>query len=224
MTLFDKLPFARPSPALLAVDIAIVVFFCAIGVVWMTIVASRTDNRIALVAHGVFTAYLVVVACLVFLPLHGIRAAAESYQGTQPLHRAWHWGFQTHSPLVDGRPDWERVANVIMTIPFGFGFGLLAPRIGVRRIVAACIGWAVSIELMQLTVSVLLGFVYRTFDIDDIIDNTLGATIGLSVFVVMAHLIRSGTFGEDRPETTLSGFVRASVDRYFAARGIRRDS
>lgn len=222
MTLFDELPFVRPSPFLLLVDAAIVAFFAAIGVVWMTVVASRTDNRVARWAHGLFTAYLVAVACLVFLPLHGIRAAADSFGGTEPLQRAWHWGLRIQMPLADGGLDRQRVANVLMTIPFGFGFGLLAPRLGVRRIFAACVGWALSIELAQLGVSVLLGFVYRTFDVNDIIDNVLGALIGLGLFVALALLVRARNFGHGRAETTVAGFIRDSVDRYFAGHRARR--
>lgn len=222
MTLFDRLPIVRPSPALLAVDIAIFCLFCALGTVWMTIVASRTDNRVALVAHGVFTGYLVVLGCVVFLPLHGIREAAQSFHGTEPLTRAWYWGFQVENPIVDGHIRFERLANVVMTIPLGFGFGLLAPRIGLRRIFAACIAWAVSLELIQLGISVLVGFVYRTFDIDDVIDNTLGAGIGLAGFVACAQLVRSTGFGRDAPVTTVRGFIANSAERYVIAYRQRR--
>lgn len=220
--MFDKLPMVKPSMALLALDIALVAVFCSFAVLWVWNISTRTDNRVAVVLHGIFTAYLVVLACIVFLPLHGIRAAASGYDGTRPLSRAWEWGLQVHGPVVDGHLDWQRVANVLLTVPFGFFFGLLAPRLGVRRIFAACMAWAISIELIQLTISVVIGIVYRTFDINDIIDNALGAWIGLAFFVSCALWVRRFGIGKCRPVTTLSGFVSDSIDRYFDAHEQRR--
>ncbi len=213
--MFDKLPIVDPSPALLALDAAIITVFCALAVGWVALVRARTHNRAAVLAHGIFAAYLVVLACVVFLPLHGLRAAAASFQGTEPLSRAWYWGLQLHLPLAHGHIHWQRLANVVMMIPFGFGFGLLAPRVGVRRIFVACMAWAVSLELIQLGISVVLGIVYRTFDINDIVDNAFGAWVGLACFVGCALAVRATRFGQGAPETTVRGFIADSVARYF---------
>ena len=51
-----------------------------------------------------------------------------------------------------------------------------------------CCGVGPALELSQLTISVLLGFVYRTFDVNDLIDNSVGALIGLAGVAVMASL------------------------------------
>lgn len=215
--MFDKLPIVDPSPRLLALDAAIFVVFAALAVAWLALVWSRTRNRAAVQVHGIYAAYLVGLACIVFLPLHGVRAAAESYSGTDPLARAWYWGLQLHSPVVDGRIQWQRLGNVLLTIPFGFGFGLLAPRLGVRRIFAACIAWAVSLEFIQLGISLTLGILYRAFDINDIVDNAFGAWIGLAFFVTCALGVRATRFGTGAPATTIPGFIAESVDGYFDA-------
>jgi len=214
--MFDKLKIVHPSPALLALDVAIGSVFVALGAAWVAVVRARTHNRAAVLLHAVFVAYLVVLACAVFLPLHGVRAAAASFQGTEPLSRAWYWGLQVHSPFASGHLEGQRVANVVMMIPFGFGFGLLAPRFGVRRIFAACMAYAVSLELIQLAISLALGIVYRTFDINDVIDNAFGAGIGLACFVGVAYLVRATGFGADAPDTTVRGVVADAVARYFA--------
>jgi glycopeptide antibiotics resistance protein len=220
--MFDKLPIVDPSPALIALDVAILAVFCAVAAGWIAVVRARTRNRTAVLLHGIFAAYLVVLACVVFLPLHGVRAAAASFSGTEPLARAWYWGLQLHSPISDGHLHWQRLANVVMMIPFGFGFGLLAPRVGVRRIFAVCMAWALSLELVQLGISLALGIVYRTFDINDIVDNAFGAWIGLAFFVTCALVVRSTGFGAGAPDTTLRGFVADSVERYFAGHDARR--
>lgn len=219
--MFDNLKIVHPSPALLALDITIGAAFCAVGVGWVALVRARTHNRAAVILHSLFVVYLVALACVVFLPLHGVRAAAASFHGTEPLSRAWYWGLQIHNPIHNGHLQGQRVANVVMMIPFGFGFGLLAPRIGVRRIFAACMAYAVSLELIQLGISLMLGIVYRTFDINDIIDNAFGAWIGLAFFVSCALAVRSTGFGADAPDTTLRGYIADSVRRYFTAHDAR---
>ncbi len=219
--MLDRLPIVHPSPALLAVDAAIVTFFVTLAVLWCREVWSRSHNRAELILHAVFAAYLVLLLSTIFLPLHGLRAAADSFDGTHPLSRAWHWGLRVHSPVSGVHPQWQRVANMAMTVPFGYGFGLLAPGLGIRRIFAACIAFAASLEFAQLAVSVLLGIVYRTFDVNDIIDNAFGASVGLALYALTAAAVRATGFGRDAPETTIRGYVAASADRYFAAHEAR---
>lgn len=218
------LPFVRPSPPLLLVDLAIFGVFCTFAVAWVASVRATTRNRAAVVVHAAFAVYLVILACVVFLPLHGVRAAAASFEGTEPLSRAWRWGLQIHSPLVAGHVVVQRLANVALTIPFGFGVALIAPRLGLRRLFAVCVTAAVLIELAQLDVSVLVGFVYRTFDINDIIDNTLGASIGLALYVACASAVRSSGFGAGLPDGTLPGFIAHSATDFFTGREERRRS
>ncbi|MBS1848806.1 MAG: VanZ family protein, partial [Actinobacteria bacterium] len=188
--MFDHLPFTRPSAALVVVDITIFTVFVTAAITWTLLVRARTHDRATTATHGLFAGYLVVLGCVVFLPLHGVRAAIATYDGTRPLVRAWAWGLQVHTPFTAGHLDRQRIANVVLTIPFGFFFALLAPRLRYRRIAVACLVWAASLELAQLTISVVLGFVYRTFDINDVIDNTIGAWIGLALYAGCAPVAR----------------------------------
>ena len=77
--------------------------------------------------------------------------------------------------------------NVAMFIPLGF-FTAGCLRWGLRA--TALSGFALSsfIELSQLTGNWgLAGFTYRTFDVDDIVNNTAGAVLGaVCVWVVRA--------------------------------------
>jgi len=77
--------------------------------------------------------------------------------------------------------------NVAMFIPLGF-FTAGCLRWGLRA--TALSGFALSsfIELSQLTGNWgLAGFTYRTFDVDDIVNNTAGAVLGaVCIWVVRA--------------------------------------
>ena len=79
--------------------------------------------------------------------------------------------------------------NIAMFIPLGF-FTAGCLRWGLRA--TALSGFALSsfIELSQLTGNWgLAGFTYRTFDVDDIVNNTAGAVLG-AVCIWVVHAIQ----------------------------------
>lgn len=79
------------------------------------------------------------------------------------------------------------VLNVLLAIPFGFGTPFLT-RMNFKRILISGILFGVTIELLQLCISLLLGFPYRVIDIDDILNNFTGATLGFLFFKLFSFL------------------------------------
>ena len=109
------------------------------------------------------------------------------------------------------------LANVALTIPFGAGIALLVPRSGLRRLALVCCGVGPALELSQLTISVLLGFVYRTFDINDLIDNSVGALIGLAGVAAVASLWEPKTTTPSAGSPGGQAFVPRSLHELIAA-------
>lgn len=69
--------------------------------------------------------------------------------------------------------------NVLLFIPLGVLLPLLNTRFNSLSNIFLCgILGSMTVEGSQLLISLILGFNYRTFDVDDIILNTLGAIIG----------------------------------------------
>ncbi len=133
-------------------------------------------RRLATVA---LCAYLVVLAGVAFLPLPG-----EAPRGSL--------GVVPHQ-LALARPDllgsWETQRNVLMTVPFG----LLLPMVVRWRyeaLLLACVGVTVVVETGQLLVSVLVGWAWRAFDVNDLLNNTLGGLIGLALTGAVLALLR----------------------------------
>lgn len=123
--------------------------------------------------------YLVFIARAVLLPLQPKDVIVASYDGTEPLRRAWTWGSHIIWPWQDqALPD--RILNVALFIPVG-ALSSLAYKYRPRSTVISAFALSSTFELTQLAISLQLGYVYRTFDINDIIDNTFGALIGLGV-------------------------------------------
>ena len=74
------------------------------------------------------------------------------------------------------------VGNVVMFAPVGFLLPL-ATRLSLREVVAVCASLSVSVELLQL----MLG---RSLDIDDVLLNTLGGTLGAAAGLAVAAWLR----------------------------------
>jgi len=73
--------------------------------------------------------------------------------------------------------------NILLSIPFGFGISYLV-NINKKKLAISATLFGVVIESIQLIISMLLGFTYRSIDINDIIFNFLGVIAGYFLFIV----------------------------------------
>lgn len=149
----------------------------------------------------VTTAAVLFYACMalavVFLPLPG--PGARRLSQTVQLH-PFQWITDIHTELLKhGLPlsDWfstqtfqQACLNVLLFVPLGF----FARTLWRRGIVgAAAIGFAVSllVEITQLTANFgTAPYVYRIFDVDDLMNNTFGAGVGWIFGALLLSLVR----------------------------------
>lgn len=102
-----------------------------------------------------------------------------------------------HTCLSARRSLWflliDVVGNIAVFIPLGFGLTGALPQASFRQSIgrAALGGFSLSlvIELSQLAIP------SRTTDVDDLIFNTLGATIGAVIFVLLLQATGSKLIG-----------------------------
>lgn len=74
----------------------------------------------------------------------------------------------------------EIILNILLTIPFGFGFPFIS-QIKVKDVYKlSAIGFL--IEGSQLLMSLILGGIYRTVDITDVLLNGAGVWLGYAIF------------------------------------------
>ncbi len=102
-------------------------------------------------------------------------------------------------------------ANVVLFIPFGF---ILCRGLGAGPVTSTLLGAATStlIETAQLTgLFGLYPYAYRTFDVDDIATNTMGALIGCLVALALGHFLPRRCDPADLEVTAKPGFVRRLV-------------
>jgi len=99
--------------------------------------------------------------------------------------------------------------NILMLVPFG----LLVPLVTnwrMKKVVIAGMLFSVGIELLQLVTGLLGHMTFRVADINDVLFNTLGVTIGYLLFIGFLHTVRGVFRG-----TTLSAspLVKYVIER-----------
>lgn len=176
--------------------VALTVALSPIGFAAMHLRARKT-GRPHHAKHYVLTAsfalFLASILSLTLTPIGDANSITNPELYYPRLYVGWSW--QQAWELTDGM-GLRRFAtavyaqlffNIAMFVPLGF-FTAGCLRWGLRA--TALSGFALStfIELSQLTGNWgLAGFTYRTFDVDDIVNNTAGAVLGaLCVLVVRA--------------------------------------
>jgi glycopeptide antibiotics resistance protein len=78
--------------------------------------------------------------------------------------------------------------NILLFVPLSFFVPLIWGNVNLMRAVLLGFASSFSIELTQAIISLLLGFTYRSTDVDDIILNTVGFTFGYVCFVLIKIL------------------------------------
>ncbi|MCP1150681.1 MULTISPECIES: VanZ family protein [Bacillus] len=74
------------------------------------------------------------------------------------------------------------IGNVILFVPLGFILPILFSFNQLRKVIYIGFLVSLSIELIQFVLDLIVGYNYRSFDVDDIITNTLGTLIGVIIY------------------------------------------
>lgn len=82
--------------------------------------------------------------------------------------------------------------NLLLLFPFGFLYPFIKKHRKVTLLSVFRLGalFSICIEVMQSTISILINYQYRSFDIDDIILNTLGVAFGFLMFKLVNFIIK----------------------------------
>ena len=80
------------------------------------------------------------------------------------------------------------IANITLTIPFGFLVSYLTKQHNRRKLLYWTIAVGLSLEVTQLLLNLILGVRYHTVDITDVITNALGFLLGYGFCQVLKWL------------------------------------
>jgi glycopeptide antibiotics resistance protein len=97
--------------------------------------------------------------------------------------------------------------NILMTVPFGFGINFIA-RLRKRDFIWLAFAVGLVIEATQFALDLLLGGVYRTVDVNDVLFNALGVWIGSGLFFGFARLFMAITVRFEIRHTGLLAYLQ----------------
>ena len=169
----------------------------ALGFLLMRTRARRAGSSLTArhyIITGIFSLFLAVVLVLTLTPIGVDDGKCHSELYYPRLYAGWSWiqAFQMlQTPGTGGatsRAFAQLFFNIGLFIPIGlFTAGCL--RWGLRASALAGFGLSLFIELSQLSGNWgLVPCAYRTFDVDDIINNTAGALIGALIVLVWRRI------------------------------------
>jgi glycopeptide antibiotics resistance protein len=168
----------------------------------LTLALWRTrPGRIRVLLLTLFTLYLAALAGIVLGDLPFDRALLDDL-GASPKPRLGRLNLMPFW-FVDNLmrdPSWKVVlltlGNLLLMVPLGLLLPMLWHRFRrLREVAVAGLLTSLTIELIQLGISTLIGHTYRLFEVDDLILNTAGAMLGWliwrSVSISSAGVTRS---------------------------------
>lgn len=87
--------------------------------------------------------------------------------------------------------------NLILLFPLAIFIPSVFPKLTkCKTIVIVCFSVSLLIESLQYTVSSIIGFTYRSFDVDDLLLNTIGSGIGFLFYkYIYVKVLRDEIFG-----------------------------
>ncbi|SFS53959.1 VanZ family protein [Marininema halotolerans] len=132
--------------------------------------------------HMAFILYLMAVIALTFFPIPLDRSGSSyniSRNSWIPFQSTWIL-LRYAKPMVAFT---QIIGNLSLFLPFGLMLPLLHPKWNrLLRIFLLSFGVAFSIELLQFAVTLFAQTNYRSFDVDDIGMNVIGALIGALLY------------------------------------------
>lgn len=163
--------------------------------IYIPIFIKLKNNKVSIEKHIIilsFYVYLVKIVDVAFFPifLHG------GFRGTVqfnliPLHAIIN-DISKFSCNVGGwliiRP---LVFNLLMFIPMGYLLPFVSRKIStLGKVALISFGTSLTIEILQLIISLLYGFTFRYANVDDVIVNTCGGVIGFIMLKFTFHLLK----------------------------------
>lgn len=153
---------------------------------------GRTNESVAEVAFQITLAfYLSRVAALTFFPIPSDPTLLAEERELHAMGFGQTNNFTLFKTISD-TSGWTFNRQILGNLVLLFPLGVLAPMAAryfqsPKRAIALTSGVAIGIETMQLAISTILGFTFKTFDVDDLWLNALGGLLGVGVGLTTVH-------------------------------------
>jgi len=163
-----------------------------ISIVILVVLWRRTHNLSFLFFLSIFEVYVLFAIDKVFFPIQVSGQYVDVMKDVPIQSQINLVPFYFDQYGLTPASFWGIVENIILTIPFGFGLNFIA-RVKTKNFILLAFALGAGIETVQLIVSLVLGYPYRTTDINDVIMNAAGVLLGYALFKVFALLYLAAT-------------------------------
>lgn len=148
----------------------------------------KTRNLPYVACLAIFGVYILFLADKTLFPIHISGNFADMMKSVPFTSQINLIPFNFRNPSEMSYIVRELVLNIILLIPFGFGIRFIAP-VKIRNIWWLALVVGSSIEVIQLIISIMIGYPYRVIDTTDVIMNTLGFLIGYGIFRLLLYIM-----------------------------------
>lgn len=142
----------------------------------------RKKREISIWYIGIIEIYILFMISVLILPIRIIKSDLIE------THFVWKncfqlIPFQTIIQLFNNDTSFVKqvIGNIVLFIPMPILIGLIKSTSKNRNLILSSIGYCLVVELIQVLLDVLTQLRSRVFDVDDIILNTIGIVIGVSI-------------------------------------------
>jgi glycopeptide antibiotics resistance protein len=160
------------------------------GLIWISVISflrlNKKKNLLFLALFTVFYIYIVKVLDYTLIQFQSLILLKHFMPGLILQGQAP--GKSTNLiPLITLTMDDLKTSllNILLMIPFGFGLPFIT-NISRKKIVVIGALFSIVIEFLQLITGVMANMTFRIADINDVIFNTVGVTIGCWAFLILS--------------------------------------
>ncbi|MFX3618702.1 MAG: VanZ family protein [Sporolactobacillus sp.] len=144
----------------------------------------------------VFIYYIVTVISLTFFPMPMVTRWSASLHGFSEFNQRdnlipFHSIFDILFHSVDIEVILKQIGgNILLMLPFGFLLPIVSKKYGKSlKMLMTIASFSLGIELGQALLGFIIGIIYRSTDIDDIVLNVAGGMLGLTLIKLAGRLL-----------------------------------
>ncbi len=181
----DLYPYLNMRVEFDSVSIQLWLHAIVILIALTVVMGFRKRSLSYLICFFIFGAYILYAVDKVFfpIPVTGAYANAMKEAPWSAFINLIPFYFGPYVPLEAAANT--LFLNVLLTLPFGFGINFLIPTTR-RKILWMAFGVGFGLEITQLIIGLLLGYLYRYIDINDVLMNASGVFVGYALFRIFA--------------------------------------
>ena len=163
----------------------------AVVLLWVVVSIKKKIPYDKIIIVAVFIFYMATLIGATFFPIKFDVSQTKSYDDLS--HRLQLIPFGSTIEFIHSSSPYNTfvqiAGNIVMTVPFGFLLPFVHKFKRKYPYVLSAVLLPLCIETTQFTIGILIGRLYRTADVDDLIFNFTGIMIGFALYKLFLKIL-----------------------------------